>query len=311
MKRVIRNVAASVRERLLNRARTEGEEFNLILRRYFFERFLYRLGASTVSERFILKGAMLLQLWAEQPYRATIDLDLLRKGDTDRESLTRDLREVMKTAVPDDDGVLFDPDSIAVDDIRIEDEYSGVRVHFVARLGTARHLLQVDIGFGDSAWPPPKRADYPSILGSTAPKILTYARETVIAEKLEAMVLLGIRNSRIKDFFDVQYLASTFPFDGTVLAEAIRRTFRRRKTVIPTQIPVAITEEYWSDSRRGTQLRAFARRARLDIDAGSVDSMLPLLRDFLWPPLEALAHGANFAQAWRPGGPWKIRRRSS
>ncbi len=311
MKRVIRNVAASVRERLLNRARTEGEEFNLVLRRYFFERFLYRLGESSVSERFILKGAMLLQLWAEQPYRTTIDLDLLRKGDTNRDSLTRDLREVMRAPVRDDDGVVFDPDSIAVDDIRIEDEYSGVRVHFLAHLGTVRQLLQVDIGFGDSAWPPPQRADYRSLLGSTAPKILTYARETVIAEKLEAMVLVGIRNSRIKDFFDVHYLASNFPFEGTVLAEAIRRTFRRRKTAIPTQIPVALTDEYWTDSRRGTQLRAFVRRARLDIDARSVDSMLPLLRDFLWPPLESLARGADFAQLWQPGGPWKIRRGSS
>ncbi len=142
------------------------------------------------------------------------------------------------------------------------------------------------------------------------PQPVTYARETVIAEKLEAMVLLGIRNSRIKDFFDVHYLASTFPFDGTVLAEAIRRTFRRRKTGIPTQTPVALTDK-WTDSRRGMQLRAFARRARPDIDIGSVDSMLPLLRDFLWPPLESLARGADFAQAWRPGGPWKIRRRSS
>ncbi len=305
MKRDIRNVAASVRQRLANRARAAGEDFGLLLRRYFFERFLYRLGTSDASGRFVLKGAMLLQLWADQPYRSTIDLDLLRRGTADEAALRRDLREVLTTAVIPDDGVRFDAGTMTIEPIRIEDQYGGLRVHFNAVLGTARNRLQVDIGVGYSAWPPPKRTEYPVLLDSPAPKILTYAKETVIAEKLEAMVLLGLKNSRVKDFFDVHYLAATFPFDGAVVIEAIRRTFLRRKTPIPAEVPVPLTTEFWLDSARETQLRAFARRARLDVSGATAKAMIPLLREFLWPPLEKLSRKEVFQGSWTPRGPWQ------
>jgi hypothetical protein len=304
LKREVRNVAASKRERLAHRAKSRGDAFDLIVRRFFFERFLYRLSISPVSGRFVLKGAMLLQLWADQPYRATVDLDLLRKGVGDAAALVDDLRIILTQPVDPDDGVAFDIDSLAVEPIRAEEEYAGMRVRFVARLGAIRDRLQVDVGTGDAVWPAPTRIVYPVLLEDPSPFVLAYSRETVIAEKVEAMVTLGIRNSRIKDFFDVHYLASHFDFDGPVLGEAVRRTFERRDTPLPIDPPIALTAEFWNDSSREAQLKAFARRARLGIDSVRPADILPLLVDFLVPLLGSLANGKAFDVHWKAGGPW-------
>jgi Nucleotidyl transferase AbiEii toxin, Type IV TA system len=303
----LRNVAASRRERLAQRAKSRGDVFDLVLRRFFFERFLYRLSISPASDRFVLKGAMLFQLWADQPYRSTVDLDLLRKGALDPEALVDDLRRVLSQPVDPDDGVTFDVDSLAVEPIRAEEEYVGVRARFVARLGAIRHRLQVDVGTGDAVWPAPKRVVYPVLLDDPAPRVLAYARETVIAEKVEAMVTLGIRNSRIKDFFDIHYLAAHFDFDGSSLCEALRRTLERRRTPIPQDVPVALTAGFWNDDRRATQLKAFARRARLGMDSVRPSDILPLLVSFLVPLVDALAKGATFNERWKAGGPWSER----
>ena len=224
-----RDRAASVRARLLNLARQRGEDFQITLRNYLFERFLYRLGRSPVRERFVLKGAMLLRLWADQPYRSTLDLDLLAHGSSDTESVSRDSAGICSTDV-EEDGITYDSSSLDVEPIRAQDEYSGVRVVFDARLGTIRERLQVDIGFGDAVWPQAEEMEYPAVLGDPTPLIRAYRPETVIAEKLEAIVSLGIRNSRIKDFFDIDYLARTERFDQAALVEAVRRTFQRRGT---------------------------------------------------------------------------------
>lgn len=304
MKREVRNVAASKRERLANRAKSRGDAFDLVVRRFFFERFLYRLSISGVSDRFVLKGAMLLQLWADQPYRATVDLDLLRKGAGDAAALVDDLRVILTQPIDPDDGVVFDADSLAVEPIRAEEEYAGMRVRFLARLGAIRDRLQVDVGTGDAVWPVPKRIVYPVLLDDPSPHVLAYARETVIAEKVEAMVTLGIRNSRIKDFFDIHYLASNFDFDGAALAEAVRRTFKRRDTPFPVGHPIALTAEFWNDASRETQLKAFARRARLGIDTVRPADILPLLVEFLVPLLESLANGKTLNDRWKAGGPW-------
>lgn len=309
MKRDLRNVAASKRERLANRARDRREAFDLVVRRFLFERFLYRLSISAVADRFILKGAMLFQLWADQPYRATADLDLLRKGERDEVAVADDLRAILSQAVEPDDGVVFDTASLTFEAIRAEDEYTGIRARFVARLGSLRDRLRVDVGTGDAVWPAPKRVVYPVLLDDASPRVLAYSRETVIAEKLEAMVTLGIRNSRIKDFFDVYYLASHFDFDGTALSEAVRRTFKRRKTPFPADIPVALTEDFWNETGRAAHLAAFARRARLDLQGRRPADILPLLVDFLVPLIDAVRSGRMLDATWKAGGPWPGRRR--
>lgn len=298
------NLAESVRQRLLNLARREGEDFQVTLNNYFLERFLYRLSRSAVHHRFVLKGALLLRLWAEHPYRATLDLDLLRQGGSDGEAVAADIRTICATAV-EPDGVEFDARDLTLEPIREDQEYAGLRVAFTAKLGSARTRLQVDIGIGDAVWPAPQEQTYPAMLEFPAPRVLTYSRPAVVAEKFEAMVVLGARNSRIKDFFDIHYFATHFAFDGAELAEAIRRTFNRRKTPLPEEVPVGLTEEYWKQAGRDTQLRAFLRRARIDVASQKLSEIAPMLREFLLPPCEALRNEKPFAQYWPAGGPWR------
>ena len=278
--------AASVRARLLNLARARGEDFQLTLRNYLFERFLYRLSCSPLRERFVLKGAMLLRLWAEQPYRATVDLDLLSRGSSEPAVVARDIAVICATEVPDDP-VLFEAATMSLEPIRADEEYAGVRVMFDARLGTIRERLQVDIGFGDALWPRAEENTYPVILGDPAPVVRAYRPETVVAEKLEAIVTLGIRNSRIKDFFDIDYLSRTERLDSTTLVEAVRRTFERRGTPIPEAPPIGLTAEFWSQPGRDAQVRAFARRARLDASAESARELGLRVAEFAVPILRA------------------------
>jgi len=300
-----RNLGASVAARLLHRAKQSGDVYQTLLTSFCFERFLYRLGVSDTRERFVLKGAMLLRLWSDQPYRATRDLDLLRKGDGSFEAIRSDVQEIC-TAQVEPDGVVFDPASIRIEAIRAEDEYSGTRATLLAHCGTARLTLQIDLGVGDSVWPAPRTCVYPALLDFPSPQVLAYPREAVVAEKLEAMVVLGDRNSRIKDFFDLHYLASHFDFDRPTLSEAIRRTFLRRRTPIPKQEPIGLTPAYWENPSRPAQVHAFVRRAGLTatIELGSGE-IVRLLDLFLLPVLDDLRHGAMSEGTWLAGGPWQ------
>jgi hypothetical protein len=301
-----RNLPASIAARLLRRAKQTGDVYQTLLTSFCFERFLYRLGVSDARERFVLKGAMLFRLWADQPYRATRDLDLLRKGDGSFEAIRRDVRGICEAKV-EPDGVVFDADSIRVEAIRAEDEYAGTRATLPASCGPARLNLQIDLGLGDSVWPVPRICVYPALLDFPSPQVLVYPREAVVAEKLEAMVVLGDRNSRIKDFFDLHYLASHFDFDRLTLAEAIRRTFERRRTPIPKEKPIGLTTAYWENPSRPAQMQAFARRAGLTpaVELGSGE-IVRLLGAFLLPVLDDLGRGIETEGVWLEGG-WKVR----
>lgn len=298
------NLAASVSARLLTRARKTGDDHQTLLTTYCLERFLYRLGASDRRDRFVLKGAMLLRLWADQPYRATRDLDLLRRGDGGFEAIRDDLRAIVMTPVPPD-AVVFDGEHVEVESIRAEDEYAGARATLPARCGKARLSLQIDMGVGDAVWPPPQACTYPTLLDFPAPDLLAYPREAVVAEKLEAMVVLGERNSRIKDFFDLHHLASHFEFDRATLAEAVRRTFERRRTPVPGHDPVGLTPRYWENPSRPTQMRAFARRAGLEVPAKPGEEFTRVLHGFLSPVLDDVRREVRSEGRWRPGGPWR------
>lgn len=297
------NLAASVAARLLNRAKQTSDDYQTLLTSYCLERFLYRLAVSGCRDRFVLKGAMLLRLWSDRPYRATLDLDLLRRGDGDFDAIREDLRVIVGTSVPPD-AVEFDGEGIQIEAIRAEDEYAGTRATVPARSGAARLMLQIDMGLGDAVWPAPELCTYPTLLDSPALQLLAYPREAVVAEKLEAMVVLGDRNSRIKDFFDLHHLASRFEFDRATLAEAVRRTFERRRTPIPTEAPIALTRQYWDNPSRPAQVRAFARRSRIEVPENFADECARMLDTFLSPVLEDLRSGRVPAGALPPGGPW-------
>jgi hypothetical protein len=301
-----RNLPASVARRLLNRAKQTGDDYQTLFANFCFERFLYRVGTSTVRDRFVLKGAMLLRLWAERPYRATRDLDLLRRGDGSFDAIREDMRTICNTPV-EPDSVTFDAGSVRIGTIRAEEEYAGTRATLPARCGTARLNLQIDMGLADSVWPAPEPCAYPALLDFPAPDVLAYPREAVIAEKFEAMVMLGDRNSRIKDFFDLHYLATHFEFDRATLAEAVSRTFTRRGTPIPQIDPIALTPDYWQNPSRPAQVRAFARRARLSVPASPGEEFCRILSAFLLPIVQDLRRGERSNGTWPSGGPWEAR----
>jgi hypothetical protein len=298
------DIAASVAARLLNRARQTGDDYQTLLRTFCFERLLYRIGMSDLRDRFVLKGAMLLRLWSEHPYRATHDMDLLRNGDGSFEAIRQDIRDICAVTVAPD-AILFDVESLHVEAIRGDDKYAGTRATLPARCGSARIILQIDLGAGDSVWPGPRPCFYPVLLDFPPPDVLTYPREAVVAEKLEAIVVLGDRNSRIKDFFDLHYLARHFEFDRATLSEAVRRTFERRRTPILEEVPIGLTPTYWENPSRPAQVRAFARRAKLALPEDPGRDLGALLHSFLLPIIDDLRREERSEGTWRPGGPWR------
>jgi len=299
-----RNVGASVRVRLTRRARERRENVQLALTRYAIERLLYRLSVSAYSGQFVLKGAMLFSLWVPTPYRATRDLDLLGYGDAVPERIAAVFREICGIDV-EDDGVVFKPDTLRAEPARAEDEYGGVRITMTAEMAGARLPVQIDIGFGDAVTPGVMEIDYPSPLNMPAPRLRAYPPETVVAEKFQALVALGMPNSRMKDFFDLWAISRTFSFDGGVLADAIAATFERRHTDIPTDTPVALTPAFAEDAAKQAQWRGFLRRTAIAIAPGPFAELQDNVAAFVLPPTHALVAGKAFDGKWNAGGPWK------
>jgi predicted nucleotidyltransferase component of viral defense system len=299
-----RDLTASIRGRLLDVARKSGDEFQFVLTRYVIERFLYRLSESSHGKNFVLKGAMLFPCWGLTSHRTTRDVDLLGRGDSSLAGLSDVIRAVCRYPV-DDDGLAFNEQSVSAVRIKSEQEYEGVRVTCEVLLGTARVQLQIDVGFGDAVSPRAVSLSYPTLLDSPAPVLKTYRRETVIAEKLQAMVQLGIANTRMKDFFDIWMLSREFEFDGATLSKAISTTFRRRKLAIPQQVPIALTPEFSKDSLKSNQWTAFLRRHRLQFEALPLSQVVEELAQFLVPPMPAIREPTNDRPSWTPPGPWK------
>jgi predicted nucleotidyltransferase component of viral defense system len=298
-----RNVAASVRQRLLTLARAQGEDFQLVLTRYGLERLLYRVSESPHRKVFVLKGALLFRLWSNQLHRPTKDLDLLGYGKLSIERFEQIFREVCGQAV-EDDGLRFDANSVHGERIREEQEYEGLRIHCVALLERARVPLQIDIGLGDVITPATVAVQFPTLLDFPAPVLRAYPRETVVAEKYQAMVVLGIANSRMKDFYDLWFLARQFVFTGPTLSAAIRATFERRKTALPAQPPLAWTLSFYDDATKKEQWQGFVRKSKLPVGSVGLAEITAVLSAFLLPPTTALLAGEPFDQSWPAGGPW-------
>lgn len=298
------NLTASVRQRLINCAQARKEEFGLILTRYGIERLLYRLDQSKHRSTFVLKGALLFEVWTGHAHRPTRDLDLLGNRESTVEGMRKVFAEVCAQPVASD-GLVFDPKTVRAEMIREEQAYRGVRVRCVARLGNARIPLQIDVGFGDVITPGPVDLEYPSLLGFPAPRLQAYPRQTMVAEKFHAVVKLGITNSRMKDFYDLWVLAQDFQFDGQVLAEALEATFRRQKTEMPAAVPLPFTPEFAKN--KATEWRAFLRKSKLPVEGITLERVTADLRSFLMPPAQAVAAGKKFDMVWYPGGPWKAK----
>ena len=292
-------MAASVRQRLMDLSRKRGEDFQLVLARYGVERLLYRLTRSIYAGQFVLKGAALFQLWTGQPHRPTRDLDLLGQGDPSTDRLRHIFQDICGLAV-DDDGLTYLVDSIQAEQIKEDDVYQGIRLHIDTRLGSARIPLQIDVGFGDAITPGPQSVTYPTLLDMPAPQLQAYPRETVVAEKFQAMVQLGMANSRMKDFYDIWTLANAFEFDGPPLCAAIRATFERRQTALPSASPLALTAEFGADRTKATQWIAFLRKGRLTDSPPRLEEVTALLESFLMPPTQSLALGEAWNRVWKP-----------
>ena len=305
MTRDLKNVGASVRARLQRLAGERREDFQLLLTRYANERLLHRLASSTHASQFVLKGAALFVIWTGRSHRATRDIDLLGFGQPTEARVRAIFEEVLGRELPDD-GVVFDLPSLVVGPIREDQRYGGVRITLTAKIATARIRLQVDVGFGDAITPDAELVEFPALLEFPAPKLRVYPRETVIAEKFEAMVQLGMANSRMKDFFDVVVLSRTFDFDGDWLARAIRATFDRRGTTLPAGRPVALTSEFAGDAAKQAQWKAFLRKSGATTsDAEPLPDVVSAVSAFLLPPLRAAVAEATWAAQWPRGGPWR------
>jgi hypothetical protein len=301
-KRKTSNLAASVRQRLLNLSRERQEAFNLVLAQYAIERFLFRLSQSPFAAQFVLKGATLFAVWSGKLHRPTRDVDLLGYGDNSNERL-RELFSKLCELPVEPDGLIFDADSIRIEEIRELQEYGGKRIILSVRLDTAVIPLQIDIGFGDVVTPGAAWLTYPTLLPFPEPHVRTYPKESVVAEKFQAMVFLGISNSWMKDFYDLWVLSRQFPFHGLTLAQAIQATFIQRQTVITSAIPIALTIEFGENPNKTKQWQAFLNRNQLDLDVSLVQ-VLTGLQDFLLPPWQAIAEEQVFKATWAPRRPW-------
>lgn len=295
-----RNTAASVRARLLAKARAGRQDFNLVLTRYAIERLLYRLSVSGHADQFLLKGALLFDLWFDVPHRPTRDADLLGFGSAEIPDIEDTFREICTMEL--DDGLSFQTDSVRGQEIRKEANYAGVRVTLIGLLAGARCSVQVDIGFGDAVTPGPEPVDYPVLLPDMpTPRLRAYPLYTVVAEKLEALVSLGIANSRMKDYFDLWTIAQKTDVDGEILCDAIRATFAQRGTTLP-DVPFGLSDAFAQDQQKQTQWAAFLRKNALA--ERQLPEVVAGLREFLSPALNAHREGDAFSLTWRAGGPW-------
>ena len=283
MRKPPRNIGASVRARLLNLAKERNQPFDLLLTRYVLERFLYRLSSSPHRDRFVLKGAMLMAVWLKDPYRPTRDLDFLGFGDSDPEGMLAVFRDIC--ALPGEDAVAFDLAGLEVDHIRDDAVYGGLRIKTTATVDGARVRVLIDVGFGDAIEPGLVETEVPVLLNQPAPRLRAYPPETVIAEKFQAMVALGRANSRMKDFYDIWFLAKSFDFEGPGLSQAISATFTRRETPIPAEAPDALTAAFAGDSVKQRQWTEFA--ANIMTKPASLAELVRTLAAFLMPHAEA------------------------
>lgn len=297
------DAAHFVRVQLTRKSKELGADFELLLTRYGLERLLYRLSQSKYVNQFILKGASMFLVWKGQNFRVTKDVDLLGFGDPSIERLHTVFTEVISDPY-EDDGVQFQINSLKVEPIKEWQEYNGVRITMIGMLGKARIPIQIDIGFGDAVVPKAEFIDFPSILDFPQAHIRGYSHYTLAAEKIEAMVKLGIANSRMKDFYDLCLLSRMFEFEQIQFSEAIKSTFERRKTSFPTKPPIALTEEFWSDLSKQSQWHGFVKKSKPLETVGSLQDAISEIAQFILPVLNLVSEQES--KHWIPSKGWTL-----
>jgi len=301
-----KDIAASVRARLLTLARETQEDFQMLLNRYARERLLYGLSVSEHRDRFILKGATLFSIWADRPFRSTRDADFLSFGPNDVEAVTVVFRKLCDAGNENlEDGVRFDTDSVQGGQIRDEDEYAGVRILLDAYIGKAKARVQIDVGFGDAVTPEAGEAELPVMLGFPRPCLRAYPKETVVAEKLQAMAVLAETNSRMKDFYDLWVVQRFLDFEGETLALAIQATFARRETEVAPASCIAFQSSFYAAEEPLTRWQRYVSRGSFERVPPSFADVGAAIERFLRPVCEAIAGEYDFNWIWRPGGPWQ------
>ena len=303
MKKNIKNLQASVRDRLLNIAQETNRPFSEILQYYGIERFLYRFGCSKYADKFVLKGALMFTVWQVSERRTTLDIDFLANYNNQVATIEKVIKQICKVPVTPD-GLTFDAETVKGQKIKEEMEYEGVRVKFIGLLGRSRIPMQIDVGFGDVVYPRPKIIDYPVILDFPKPHLKGYSPESIVSEKFEAMVKLGLLNSRMKDFYDIWLMMRQFNFNGLHLVEALKRTFKRRKTTLPEDRPFFAEEIYDEKSDRQTLWRAFLRKRDIKIAPERLSDTARKIEEFLMEPLDAIKSNYEFHKVWKKSGVW-------
>lgn len=259
MKKDIKNIEASIRARLQNKAKETNRPFSEVLQYYGMERFLYRASKSSYIDKFILKGALMFTVWHIPERRTTLDIDFLAKYDNKIAGIEKMVKAICNIKVIPD-GLIFDSKTVRGQRIKEDADYEGVRVKFTGLLERSRIPMQIDIGFGDNIYPKPKTIEYPAIVDFPKPKLKGYPPESIISEKFEAMIKLGLLNSRMKDFYDIWLMMRQFDFEGVKLVEALKRTFKQRKTALPENKPLFDEEIYDEESDRQTLWKAFLKK---------------------------------------------------
>ena len=303
MAKNVKNIAASVHQRLLNKAKESSRPFNELLQYFAIERFIYRLSKSPYADRFILKGALMLSVWCGPASRPTMDIDLLGKIDNRLEVISAAIKDACLMDV-EADGISFNAETVEAVRITEDAEYEGVRIRVHGSLGNARVSVQIDIGFGDVIIPNPRTVSYPAILDFPAPELKGYTMESTIAEKFQAMVKLGVLNSRMKDFYDIWVLSRTFDFKGKILAEAVEKTFEKRNT--PVNMNTAIFDpSFGKDGNKNVQWQGFIRKTKLINAPKSFEQVIAVVTLFLEPLAASIVERRAFNSTWPAPGPWR------
>jgi len=304
MKKDIKNIEASVKARLQNKAKKTSRPFSEVLQYYGMERFLYRVSQSKYADKFILKGALMFTVWHVPERRTTLDIDFLAQYDNQVANIEKMIKDVCKIDVVSD-GLVFDSKNVKGQRIKEDADYEGVRVKFVGLLERSRIPMQVDIGFGDSIYPKPKLIEYPVILDFPKPRLKGYPAESIVSEKFEAMVKLGLLNSRMKDFYDIWLMMRQFDFDGLRLVEALKRTFKHRKTSLPQDSPLFAEEIYDEKSDRQILWKAFLKKGDVKHVPEKLNTTAGEIEKFLVKPLISINKNEEFSAKWKAPGPWK------
>ena len=299
---MVKNIAASVKRRLLNQARETGGDFNQLLDRYTRERFLYRLSQSELADKFVLKGASVFQVWLGNPHRTTRDIDLLAFGSNNPQEVESRFKTILQQNY--DDGIEFTEVKSSV--LQAGQKYEGVRLDVAGKMDTAKLSLQVDVGYGHTVTPKARLQEIPTLLNLPSPKMLIYPQETVVAEKFQAMVERGLSNSRVKDYFDLYYLRENMDFEGEQLRQAIKNTFKQRGTSLSfDSYPVGLTQEYVAANPNREKQWQRINKQSIIADYPSLREVIPKIAEFIMPVAREAKRKDDFIHDWKAGLGWQ------